>query len=49
VFKKNVNKNFVVLENFRIFALECGKILSGGACMTLLVNNITALAVIRRV
>ena len=36
--KKNF-RFFVLLEVFCIFALECGKSLSGDACMTLLVKN----------
>ena len=34
---------------FRTFALDCGKSLSGGACMILLVKNITTLAVIWKI
>ena len=47
-FLKNITISFVVLKIFCTFVLECGKSLSGGACMTLLVKNITALAVIRK-
>jgi len=37
-FLKNITISFVVLKIFCTFVLECGKSLSGGACMTLLVK-----------